>query len=87
MEHGPDIAALVADCERTKNGLDEKNSNDPAANMARSMAVYALVTALENNGVTYAQAEAARLLNVSRQVPYRHVLKARKHLERMPPSA
>ncbi len=87
MEHGEEIRALVADCERTKNELDEKNSNDPERNLARSMAVYALVTALENAGVTHAQAEAARLLNCTRQVPYRHVRKVREHLERTPPAA
>lgn len=81
MEHGIEIIALVAECERTKRELDEKNSGDPDLNHARSMAVYDLVTALGESGVTHAQAEAARLLNVSRTVTNRHVLKVRKTLE------
>ena len=82
MEYNDEIMVLVAECHATKEALDEKNSNDPEANLRRSIAVYALVIALTEAGVTHAQAEAARLLNVSRTVTNRHVRKVRGHLER-----
>lgn len=81
MEHSEATARRVAECERTKRGLDEKNSSDPVRNLERSMAVYALVKGLEDEGWPHPQAEAARLLGVTRTVPNRHVLKVRKHLE------
>jgi predicted transcriptional regulator YheO len=87
MEHGPRITALVDDARRTKEALSEKHSNDTQANLERSVAVYCLVRALEEAGVIHAQAEAARLLNVSRTVTNRHVRKVREWIERDPPTA
>jgi hypothetical protein len=87
MEYGPEIMEYVDEARRAKDALDEKNSNDPVANRERSTAVYCLVRALEDAGVTHAQAEAARLLKVSRTVTNRHVRKVRAWLERNPPTA
>jgi hypothetical protein len=71
MEYGPEIMEYVDGARRAKEALDEKNSTT----------VYCLVRALEDAGVTHAQAEAARLLKVSRTVTNRHVRKVRAWLE------
>jgi hypothetical protein len=76
-EHGPIVMELVNVARAAEAALDPKRSNDPVQNTRRSVAVYDLVSEL--NKTTYgqgAQAEAARLLGVSRTVVNRHVLKA-----------
>jgi hypothetical protein len=82
MDHDASVIAMVENVRVATAALDPKNSADPELNRARSMAWYGLVRALENAGVHGAQTEAARLLNVSREIPSRHVRKARAWIER-----
>ncbi len=82
MDHDASVIAMVENVRVATAALDPKNSADPELNRNRSMAWYGLVRALEDSGVHGAQTEAARLLNVSREIPSRHVRKARAWLER-----
>lgn len=83
MEYSTEIMELAARASAAKSELNDKNSNDTERNTERSMAVYDLVTALREAGHPGPQARAAELLGVSREIPSRHMRKARRHLERV----